>query len=188
VHVGVVVVALAISVSWTWRTEREETLRVGERMSIGEYEVEFVELWAVEEAQRFVIGSTLNAYRNGRPIGEERPRMNIYPTSQTPIATPAVNTSLTSDLYLTLMAFDEEGGQHATIRAIVNPGIAWLWIGGFIMGLGALIAIWPRGTGRVKMAGDALLADTAAAVTFAEAEAATPPTPKTTTAGTGAPT
>jgi cytochrome c-type biogenesis protein CcmF len=180
VHTGVVVVALAISVSWTWRSEREETLRVGERMSIGDYEVEFVELWAVEEAQRFVIGSTLNAYRNGRPIGEERPRMNIYPASPQPIATPAVNTSLTSDLYLTLMAFDQEEGQHATIRAIVNPGIAWLWIGGLIMGLGSLIDNWPRGTGRAKTDGDALLAETAAAVAFREADVAAASAPKAT--------
>jgi len=172
VHVGVVVIALAISVSWTWKSEREGTLRVGERMAIEDYEVEFLELWGVEEPQRFVIGITVNAYRNGRLLGEERPRMNIYPNSQQPIATPAVRSSLTSDLYLTLMAFDQDDPQHATIRAIVNPGIVWLWIGGLIIGIGALIAIWPRGTGRARSAGDALLAETAAAITVIEAEAA----------------
>lgn len=165
VHTGVVVVALAISVSWTWKIEREGTLRPGERLAIGEYEIEFVELWARQEPQRFVVGSTFKAFRNGRPIGEEQPRMNIYPTSQQPIATPAVYSSLTSDLYLTLMAFDQEEGTSATVRAIVNPGIAWLWIGGMIIGLGALIAIWPHGIGRVRAAGDDLLASTAMSLT-----------------------
>ena len=124
--------------------------------------------------------------------------MNIYPTSQQPIATPAVNSSLTSDLYLTLMAFDQEDGQHATIRAIVNPGMAWLWIGGLIMGIGSLIAIWPRGTGRTRTAGEALLAETAAAVSLGDADGATSSGPEqapsetapaeTAPAGSGAPT
>jgi len=162
VHVGVVVVALAISVTWTWRFEREETLTRGQRLAVGPYEVEFVELWGREEPQRFVVGGTFRTYRGGRFLSEEQPRMNLYPSQA--IATPAVNSSLRSDLYLTLMAFDEEAGEHATVRAIVNPGIAWLWIGGMIMGLGALIAIWPRGLGRPGSAGDALLASTAHAV------------------------
>jgi len=174
VHTGVVVIALAISVSWTWKSEREETLRPGERMAIGDYEVEFVELWAREEPQRFVVGATFAAFRDGKPIGEQRPRMNIYPSGQQPIATPAVRSSLTSDLYLTLMAFDADGGRHATVRAIVNPGIVWLWIGGMIIGLGALIAIWPRPAGRVRAAGDELLASTATAVSTPAAARARP--------------
>ena len=53
------------------------------------------------------------------------------------------------DLYLTLMAFDQQQGSHATIRAIVNPAVPWLWIGGMIVALGAILAVMPqRGSGR----------------------------------------
>ena len=48
-------------------------------------------------------------------MGEEQPRLNFYPSSQQPIATPAVASSLTKDLYLTLIAFDPEEN-HATVR------------------------------------------------------------------------
>ncbi len=89
------------------------------------------------------MGGTFLAYRGDRLLGEERPRLNYYPLSQQPIATPAVRSSLTEDLYLTLMAFDGEQGEHATVRAIVNPAVVWLWIGGMIMGVGAVIAIVP---------------------------------------------
>ena len=112
-------------------------------MAIEDYEVEFVDVWGRQEAQRFVIGATFNTYRDGTLLGEEQPRMNFYTNSEQPIATPAVRSSLTSDLYLTLITFDRENLEHATVRAIVNPGIVWLWIGGMIMGIGALVAIWP---------------------------------------------
>ena len=78
VHVGVIVIALAISVSWTWKTEREMTLRPGERLAIEDYEVELIDVWGREEPHRFVIGATFAAYRNGREIGEEQPRINFY--------------------------------------------------------------------------------------------------------------
>jgi cytochrome c-type biogenesis protein CcmF len=157
VHAGVVMIALALSVSGTWKTEREATLRAGERVQIAEYEVEFKEIFGRQEAQRYVVGATFTTYRNGREMGEENPRLNYYPNSQQPIATPAVASSLTKDLYLTLMAFDTEEN-HATIRAIVNPGVAWLWIGGGIIGLGAIIAMWPRRRSVIQTSGEALLA------------------------------
>jgi cytochrome c-type biogenesis protein CcmF len=90
-------------------------------------------------------------------MGDEDPRLNYYPNSPQPIASPAVASSLTKDLYLTLMAFDTEEN-HATIRAIVNPGVAWLWIGGGIIGLGAIIAMWPRRRSVIQTSGAALLA------------------------------
>jgi cytochrome c biogenesis factor len=49
---------------------------------------------------------------------------------------------------LTLHAFDEEEGSHATIRAIVNPAVPWVWIGGMIMALGAMLAVAPQRRGR----------------------------------------
>ncbi len=159
VHSGVVMVAIGLTVSATWKFEREATLRPGERLQIREYEVEFQELWGRQEPQRFVVGATFAVFRDGRPLGEEQPRLNFYPREQQPIATPAVKSSLTKDLYLTLMAFDGDE-DHATVRAIVNPAVAWLWIGGMVIGLGALIAIWPRRRGPTRAAGEDLLAAT----------------------------
>jgi cytochrome c-type biogenesis protein CcmF len=156
VHTGVVLIALALSISGTWKTEREATLRPGERLQIEEYEIEFAELFGREESQRYVVGATFLTYRNGRQMGEEQPRLNFYRSSQQPIASPAVASSLTKDLYLTLMAFDS-AENHATVRVIVNPAVAWLWIGGAIMGLGAVIAVWPRRRTAVQTSGESLL-------------------------------
>ena len=144
VHVGIVVIAVGLAISGSWKYEREVTLRRGEQLEMNEYTIQFDEVWGREEPQRFVVGGTFQVWRDERYLGEKQPRMNYYPTSQQPIATPAVFTSLSRDLYLTLMAFDNESGEHATVRVIVNPAVAWLWIGGLIVGIGALIALWPH--------------------------------------------
>jgi cytochrome c-type biogenesis protein CcmF len=147
VHAGIVVIIVALAISGTWRSEREVTLNRGEHMVLGDYVVQFDDVWGQEEDHRFVVGSRFTVFRQGKEIGTLEPRMNYYPNSQQPIATPAVRSSLKEDLYLTLMAFDQEQGRHATVRAIVNPAVPWLWIGGMIVALGGILAVAPQRKG-----------------------------------------
>jgi cytochrome c-type biogenesis protein CcmF len=165
VHAGIVVIVVALAISGSQRFEREVTLRRGESMLLGDYGIRFDELWAEEQAQRFVVGSTFTVFRKGSEAGVMQPRMNYYPNSQQPIATPAVRCFNSidvrvsrgrrvgvctgkEDLYLTLMAFDDQEGAHATVRAIVNPAVPWLWFGGMIVALGAILAVMPQRGGR----------------------------------------
>jgi len=145
VHAGIVVIIVALAVSGTWRFEREATLRQGEVMVLGEYAVQFDSVWAFEEPHRVVVSSAFTASRNGKLLGSIEPKMNFYTRQPNePIASPAVRSFIDGDLYLTLMAFDRENASHATVRVIVNPGVPWLWIGGMILGLGAIISVAPQ--------------------------------------------
>jgi cytochrome c-type biogenesis protein CcmF len=37
----------------------------------------------------------------------------------------------------------DQGGEQATFRFFLNPGVSWLWVGGAVMGAGGLLAAWP---------------------------------------------
>jgi hypothetical protein len=55
-----------------------------------------------------------------------------------------VRTSLTQDVYLTLQrAPQDDAGETAALRVIVQPMVAWLWIGGAVMALGTILAAFP---------------------------------------------
>jgi len=47
------------------------------------------------------------------------------------------------DLYIILSSFNTDGS--ATIRAMINPMVNWIWAGGFVLLLGAIVTIWPSG-------------------------------------------
>jgi cytochrome c biogenesis factor len=87
-----------------------------------------------------------------------RPRLNYYQMSDQPIGTPSVRSRLNEDFYLSLMAY-AQNGSSATIHVIVNPAVIWIWIGGGIAVLGALLAISSVGFGgeraRERVLGDA---------------------------------
>ncbi|MEE9206895.1 MAG: heme lyase CcmF/NrfE family subunit [Gemmatimonadota bacterium] len=149
VHTGIVIIVVALSISGTWRFEKERTVQSGEAIAIGDYVIRLDDVWAREEPQRDVVGTTLTVFRRGAEIGTIQPRLNYYRNSAQPIATPAVRSSLREDLYVTLMAFDRAGA-HATLRVIVNPAVPWLWIGGLIVGLGAILTVAPQGRTRSR--------------------------------------
>jgi cytochrome c biogenesis factor len=49
------------------------------------------------------------------------------------------------------MAFEQDGST-ATVHLIIEQFVMWIWIGGFVIALGALIALWPfRRGGRVSV-------------------------------------
>jgi cytochrome c biogenesis factor len=66
--------------------------------------------------------------------------MNFYPTSDQPVPTPAVRSRPAGDLYLNLQAFAQDGS-NATLRAIQEPLVPWIWTGGMIVVLGALVSL-----------------------------------------------
>ena len=67
-----------------------------------------------------------------------------------------MHSTLTSDLYLSLVRVDQAAGT-ASIQAIKQPLVWWLWFGGLMVFGGGLLAAWLAG--RVR----ALAAEAAAA-------------------------
>jgi cytochrome c-type biogenesis protein CcmF len=95
--------------------------------------------------------------KGGAVIGLLDPRMNFYPRSEQPVPTPSVRSRPQGDLYLNLQAFAQDGS-NATIRAIVEPLVPWIWVGGFVVFAGSLISMWPTARAarqRVKVAAPA---------------------------------
>jgi cytochrome c-type biogenesis protein CcmF len=149
-HLGVIALAVGVAASSALQTSHEATLRPGESMAVEDFTLHFDGLWAEDQPQRFVVGATVSVSRNGRALGTLEPRLNYYPTQADPVPTPAVR-SRNTDLYVVLMAFQPDGSS-ATVSAIVEPLVIWIWIGGIMIGTGALfgLVLSIRRTGRPK--------------------------------------
>ncbi|HUG41018.1 MAG TPA: heme lyase CcmF/NrfE family subunit [Longimicrobiales bacterium] len=143
-HIGVLVVATGILGSSTFTTDREATLGRGESFTVGDYTIRYDDIWAREEPRRFVVAAELGIFKGGKRIGTLDPRLNYYQMSDQPISTPAVRSRAHEDLYINLMAFERDGSS-ITIRALIEPLVAWIWVGGLMIGGGALVALRYRG-------------------------------------------
>jgi cytochrome c-type biogenesis protein CcmF len=142
-HIGLVVMAVGIAASSTYKREMAAMLRPGETTSFAGYTIRLDGVRAAEEAHRFMVIADVSVLdTDGGVRGTMIPRLNYYGGRDEPIATPAVRSRPHNDLYLTLIAFDQ-AGTSATLTIIVEPLVVWIWIGGLVIGLGALLALLP---------------------------------------------
>ena len=144
VHVGVVLLAIGVATSTVGKVEREATLQRDEALELGPYRVRFVGLSATEQPTHLLVSAEVEVLDNGRWAATLRPGQRIYPMSQSPFASVDVRYGLTRDLYVILGSFDRQG-QWATLKVQLHPMILWVWLGGLVVVLGGLVALWPQG-------------------------------------------
>ncbi len=141
-HIGALFVAIGVTASSTFRTEREATLVPGQSLTVAGNTVRLKNVWGREEPQRSVIGATLDVLgKDSTAIATIEPRMNYYHVSDQPVPTPDVRSSIKGDLYVNLMAF-EPNGANATVKVIVEPLVPWIWFGGLVIVVGAIIGMF----------------------------------------------
>jgi cytochrome c-type biogenesis protein CcmF len=156
VHAAVVVIIISIAISSTMQQSKEVQLAKGQSATIGSYTLTLQGVETVTEAHREGVLARLAVTKNGKPDGEMLPKMNYYAMSKDPIGTPEVRTTLTHDLYLSIMNIDE-ASQSVGLHLIINPMVGWIWIATGVMALGGFMAMWPTKTRR----NEALLRDAA---------------------------
>ena len=128
--------------SHAWSVQTETTLRRGEAAELAGYRVRFDGLTATEESNHFKVAGAFTV-SNGRVLGVLRPAKKFYPQQDSPIAYVDYSLGLKEDLFLVIGDFARDGSQ-ATVKLQVNRLVSWIWIGGFVLTLGTLLAILPE--------------------------------------------
>ncbi len=144
VHLGIVLIVVGIAVSMGYSTEREQTLQRGEALRIGRYRVVFEGLQSTQQPTHVRVEGLFRVFNAGHEVETLRPALKFYPTQQSPIGRAVLRSTPREDLYLILSGFAQRDLESATIKALVRPMVAWIWIGGVVLTLGVLLALWPH--------------------------------------------
>jgi len=146
-HIGVAVLVLGIALSSNLSDEGAFTLSPGESARFADHEITYVEPFSREKPNRTEIGAVVEVRRGGDLISTLEPRLNRYPTSTQSIASPAVDTGLRGDLYLSLASINET---EVRIETFWFPFIWMVWAGGFLVALGAVYPAVARRSARER--------------------------------------
>ncbi|RMH67788.1 MAG: heme lyase CcmF/NrfE family subunit, partial [Actinomyces sp.] len=139
VHIGVVLIAVAFAASQSGVRQGEFTLAPGQTAVIAGHSLTFEGSEIVEYPNR------TERVAHIRVDGDRiyAPAVATYPFASQTIGIPSVRSTLVDDVALSVLSFPETDGDSVVIRATVQPLVAWLWIGGLVMALGAVLAVVP---------------------------------------------
>jgi cytochrome c-type biogenesis protein CcmF len=151
VHLGIVVLAIGIVVSTSYTKRSEVTLATGQSTIVDSQLVTFAGFHVVKDALESATQLVVSV--DGHAL---RPAVTTFHGRGTTVGTPAIDSNLLRDIYVT---FDAVGGNGNTSGAqvqnnlpagsvvlgvTVEPLLSWLWIGGLLVGVGAGVSFLRR--------------------------------------------
>jgi cytochrome c-type biogenesis protein CcmF len=144
-HLGLGVFVLGACFETGWKLEAAETLPVGGRLSLGEYNLVLDEIRGVEGPNYEAERGQLRAFKGERQICAPAPERRFYPAGGQTTSEVAICTLGLDHLYVVLGERREANGQPVwLVRAYWNPWALLIFIGPGIMALGGVVSLSDR--------------------------------------------
>lgn len=151
IHVGVVLAFVGVVASSFFKTEVKRSVKEGQSFAIGPYQLRYRGMASLDTAHFESISARLDLLRGGRVVGALEPAKLFYKKPEQPATQVAIRSTPLADLYVVFAGFDEKSGL-ATFDVFLTPLVFWLWMGGAIMALGTVVAMWPNAREREAIA------------------------------------
>lgn len=140
IHLAIVLIALGVTGSSVYSSSYQETLAPGSSMNAGGYILTYQGLKPQGSEATMVIEAAIDTYLGDEFITTMKPQVQFHPTYGA-IAEVAIRSTPAEDLYVILGGWDQD--MNATIEVRLNPLVMWLWVGGGVLILGGVLALWP---------------------------------------------
>jgi len=141
VHIGVLCFFLGLIGSSAFTIEKTVTIHRGESVKIGAFNLKYDGLTRKRAKDRFIDSAHFIINKAGKNIGAISSEKHLFEKFQ-PSTEVGIRSTLKEDIYIILADYNITS-QTATVHVLINPLVAWIWIGGIIMVIGTLIAILP---------------------------------------------
>ncbi len=139
VHLGIVIVFVGITGD-AFKMDKQITVNKGDSFKVKNYSIRYDSLSRYPTETKEVVSATLSVYNAGKRIALLTPEKNLHRGHDQPTTEVAIHSTLKEDLYVILAGYE---GEMVTFKVLVNPLVVWLWIGGGVMALGAILALFP---------------------------------------------
>ena len=138
-HFGLAVFVLGATIVENNKIEREEVLRLGDTVTLKDYEFTFSDLEEFEGPNYKSVRAEFIVVKDGSPESVLYPEKRLYFSSDMPMTEAGISPGFTRDLYITLGNVVSE--TKWSVRIYHKPLIRLIWLGALLMVIGAILSI-----------------------------------------------
>nr|WP_201752139.1 heme lyase CcmF/NrfE family subunit [Microvirga arsenatis] len=140
-HAGVGLTVIGIAAT-AWGVEGLGTLKIGERLKAGDYEVRLERVIPRVEANYREDVAVLTVFGSGREVGTLETMKRLYVTRGMPTTEAGILTTGLGQVYASLGEVQPDGS--VGIRLYHKPLVLLIWIGSLVMAIGGGISLTDR--------------------------------------------
>lgn len=139
-HTGVLIAALGIVVSSVSRQEISLNLRPGQQVALAGYTFRFDRLELEAKGNYTTEKAQIALWQGENRIGNLTPERRFYTARRQQMMEPDIRWNLIHDWYAVMG--EKTGPERYAMRLYVQSGVRWIWGGGLLMIVGALLSGW----------------------------------------------
>ena len=141
IHMGFVCIAVGIAGSSLGTHRHQVVMSEGETVQWCGHSIHFVKLIERELPGKLVAETQLRISRGGADPFTLLPAQHLHRLQDQWTTEVAIHSTWAGDFYA---VFNQNKGQNkASLTFVNNPMMRWLWFGGWVIGTGALVGLWP---------------------------------------------
>ncbi len=138
-HIGVVIIAVALAASGSYLQQAELLFSEGDTLRFAGQDLTFVGVREVVHDERTEVRAEMAV--DGRCC--VAPALSRYTLRGQVVGHPATLSSPRRDVQLSVVRLPAETGGNLVLRVTVQPLVLWLWVGGAVMLVGIVLAVFP---------------------------------------------
>lgn len=141
VHSGILLIMLGIVGVEGLSQSIQGTLVPGDKMPLGEFGVEFIELTENYDSPEYLsVRAQIDLWRGDEIVARLTPGQDVYESRSQYVSIPGKRSTLAGDFYTILLDYNAAMG-FVSIQASINPLVNFMWIGSLFLCLGAAFSL-----------------------------------------------
>jgi cytochrome c-type biogenesis protein CcmF len=141
IHIGIACVAIGVAGSSIGTERREVELSEGDTIRWANRQIHYVRLEQSQSTDKLVAEAVLKVSRDGEKPDTLRPARHLHLLQNEWTTEVAIQSSWSGDFYTVLHAGLGDGRVSMTL--VHNPMIRWIWAGGILITISAIVAALP---------------------------------------------
>jgi len=152
VHAAIVLLAIGVVGSSAYDKVREQKLRPGQTLAVGDYRLKYRSLVQRESANAREVRALLDVRRGGDSLGTLASGKNTYRAEQQVSNEVGIRSDYLTgeDLFVIANQINPDGS--VVFKVLVKPLVNLIWLAGFIFLAGAVVTLWPSAAEQRRLA------------------------------------
>ena len=149
-HLGILLSVMGIAITTSLSIEKDIAMQKNQSVEVQGYQFTMDELKKIRGSNFDATQAVVSVRKNNQVVATLYPEKRHYVVSQMPMTEASIQYNPLRDIYMAMgepilgVNQTEATATKWAVRIYIKPGVRWVWWGGFVLALGAILSMFDK--------------------------------------------